>query len=170
MQDVNVLVVFHSRLGSTERLALAAAVGAVQGRANIRLRWLAEAADASSIESSPEWKENRVRMSREYVAPRDADAEWADAILAGMREGSGSHCPEFARYFEALAGVRSAGKLGAKCGGSFNQGEAAKCIERAIAQLGLGIVSTALEPDPMVAARMQGRRVAEQARALRSGS
>jgi hypothetical protein len=64
MQDVNVLVVFPTRGESMERLALAAAVGAVQARANIRLRCLEAAAD------------------RDFIAPRDADAEWADAILA----------------------------------------------------------------------------------------
>ena len=45
MQDVNVLVVFPTRGEWMERLALAAAVGAVQGRANIRLRCLEAAAD-----------------------------------------------------------------------------------------------------------------------------
>ena len=43
-QDVNVLVVFWSRTGVTEKLALAAALGAVQANANIRFRWLREAA------------------------------------------------------------------------------------------------------------------------------
>lgn len=68
MQDVNVLVVFPTRGESMERLALAAAVGAVQGRANIRLRCLEAAAD------------------KDFIVPRDADAEWADAILA-VRDG-----------------------------------------------------------------------------------
>jgi hypothetical protein len=39
-QDINVLVTFWSRTGVTEKLALAAALGAVQAKANIRLRWL----------------------------------------------------------------------------------------------------------------------------------
>ena len=90
MQDVNVVVVFYSRLGSTERLALAAAVGAVQARANIRLRRLPDATDDAVINSFPEWRANRDRMRKEYVAPRDADAEWADAILVGMQIGRAS--------------------------------------------------------------------------------
>lgn len=64
MQDVNVVIVFDSRDESMERLALAAAVGAVQGRAFIRLR---------RFPGTPE--------HREYVMPRDTDAEWAHAIL-----------------------------------------------------------------------------------------
>ena len=64
MQDVNVVVLFDSGVESTEQLALAAAVGAVQGRALIRLR---------RFHGTPE--------SREYVTPREADAEWAHAVV-----------------------------------------------------------------------------------------
>jgi hypothetical protein len=66
MQDVNVVVVFNSADETVERLALAAAVGAVQGRALIRLR---------RFHGTPE--------SREYVTPRDPDAEWAHAFVIG---------------------------------------------------------------------------------------
>ena len=67
MQDVNVVILFNSGDEVVERLALAAAVGAVQGRALIRLR---------RFHGTPE--------SREYVTPRDPDAEWAHAfVIAG---------------------------------------------------------------------------------------
>ena len=42
MSPVNVLVIFYSRSGATETLALAAAVGAVQARGSIRLRRLSD--------------------------------------------------------------------------------------------------------------------------------
>ena len=45
MLEVNVVVVFYSRYGATEQLALAAGVGAVQAHANIRLRRLKDLAD-----------------------------------------------------------------------------------------------------------------------------
>ena len=102
MQDMNVLVVFCSRTGRTEKLALAAAVGAVLARANIRLRWLREAADDRAIESLPGWKENRERMEREYIAPRAVDAEWADAIMIGARCGAGGASPELKDYLGTL--------------------------------------------------------------------
>lgn len=66
MQDVNVVVLFDSGDEAVERLALAAAVGAVQGRALIRMR---------RFHGTPE--------SREYVTPRDADADWAHAVVIG---------------------------------------------------------------------------------------
>jgi NAD(P)H dehydrogenase (quinone) len=83
MQDINVLVVFYSRAGRTEKLALAAALGAVQAKANIRLRWLREGADDRTIDGVPGWRENRERMEKEYIAPRPVDAEWADVIMIG---------------------------------------------------------------------------------------
>ena len=45
MSDINVLVVFYSRYGNAERIALAAGVGAIQARGNIRLRRVVDHAD-----------------------------------------------------------------------------------------------------------------------------
>ena len=79
MTPINVLVIFYSRSGLTEKLALAAAVGAVQARANIRLRRL-----PAGGEESAELNEPLARMRREYVPPTPADAMWADAVIIGM--------------------------------------------------------------------------------------
>jgi len=73
---LNVLVIFDSCTGRTERLALAAGVGAVQARASIRLRRLPDNATESN--------ETLVRMRREYVPPTAADTKWADAVIIGM--------------------------------------------------------------------------------------
>src|SRR3989442_322145 len=78
MSPINVLVIFSCRSGSTEKLALAAAVGAVQARANIRLRLLPDTAGESS--------EALDRMRREYVPPTRADVLWADAVIIGLNE------------------------------------------------------------------------------------
>ena len=76
---VNVLVVFSSQCGKTEKLALAAAVGAVQARANIRMRRLVD-----SGEEVADCKEELARMRKEYVPPTRADIVWADAVIVGM--------------------------------------------------------------------------------------
>jgi hypothetical protein len=75
MTPINVLVIFDSCSGATEKLALAAAVGAVQARASIRMRRLL---DNSSDSGDP-----AVRMRREYVPPTPADTAWADAVIIG---------------------------------------------------------------------------------------
>ena len=79
VSPINVLVIFYSCSGETEKLALAAAVGAVQARANIRLRRLTD-----SGEEIPECRESLARMRREYVPPAPADVLWADAVIVGM--------------------------------------------------------------------------------------
>jgi hypothetical protein len=73
---INVLVIFDSCSGATETLALAAAVGAVQARANIRMRRLPD--------KSTDSNETLTRMRREYVPPTPADVLWADAVIIGM--------------------------------------------------------------------------------------
>ena len=138
MQDVNVLVVFYSRFGATERLALSAAVGAVQGRANIRLRRLADAADENTIAGVPGWRENRDRMNREYVTPREADVGWADAILLGIPSGSA----EAALWSEWLRTLHPPGIV-------------------------VSFLPGAEVPDTLEAARMQGRATADAARAAK---
>src|SRR5215510_8423830 len=76
---VNVLVIFYSCCGETEKLALAAAVGAVQARASIRMRRLTD-----SGEEIPGCKAALMRMRKEYFPPTPADALWADAVIIGM--------------------------------------------------------------------------------------
>jgi len=99
LAPVNVMVVFYSRYGETERLALAAGLGAVQARANLRLRRLKDLADAASIERDPRWSENLQRMLADYIPPREIDADWADVILVA----SSPHSPaEMEQYLKAL--------------------------------------------------------------------
>lgn len=161
MQDVNVLVVFQSKSGSTEQLALAAAVGAVQGRANIRLR---------SLQDVPAEAE---AGNTDYIAPREADTLWADAIVAGMPAGPCSLSAGFERYFDSLKALRNQGKLEAKIGAAFTHGFAADALLAAMRRAGLTTLPDALETsdsDALKAARLQGRRVAEAARSLKKGS
>ena len=100
MNPVKVLVVFYSRYGDTEKVALAAGVGAIQGRAIIRLRRLADLTDEQSIASDSKWASERERMHRDYVAPRPADPEWADVILVASPKEKPE---EMARYLAGLA-------------------------------------------------------------------
>jgi len=99
MLPVNVVVVFYSRYGETEQLALAAGVGAVQAHANIRLRRLKDLADPETIARDPRWVENLERMNRDYIAPREIDVDWAEVMLVAS-------CPDSLReteqYVEAL--------------------------------------------------------------------
>ena len=99
MPEINVVVVFYSRYGKTEELALAAGVGAVQAHANIRLRRLKDLADPETIARDPRWVENLERMNRDYIAPREIDVDWADVLLVASCADS---LRETEQYVEAV--------------------------------------------------------------------
>ena len=159
MQDVNVVVTFCSRTGATEELALAAAVGAVQARANIRLRWLREA------EEDPAAKEHRDRMTREYVAPRDADAEWAHVLILGVPSRLNISAPELAAHLDWLAG-RARNQVAT----AFVSGSGGGPLTELYGKLaGCGcLVVPNNAPADRESVRLHARRVTEIARALRN--
>lgn len=111
MTPLNVLVVFYSRYGITEQLALAAGVGAIQMRGSIRLRRLPDLADAEAIRADAVWSENLERMKKDYIAPREVDGQWAKVlILAAPRDAT-----EMDRYLESAGDVLR-GKVAAVVG------------------------------------------------------
>jgi hypothetical protein len=177
MQDINTLVTFSSRTGETEKLALAAALGAVQARAFIRLRWLRENVDEPTVNGDPQWRENRDRMAQEYIAPRPVDFEWADSLVIGMPARTDASCPELTAYLDALRDHQSAGKLHGKAIAALTTGPAGTgpgtpalaALYSGLAGLDLIVVPPDFTGDANAVdrARMQGRRVAEVARALK---
>jgi NAD(P)H dehydrogenase (quinone) len=163
--NVNVLVAFYSRYGKAEQLALAAGVGAIQARANIRLRRFADLADPKTIQADSEWTANLDRMNRDYVVPRPADPVWADVIVLVAPED----CPaELQRYVAALP---SLGSMANKIAAPFTSGlgdAVLGSIYALSAAAGLIVVpAPSDEGDPIARAREHGRRVAEIARTLK---
>lgn len=166
MSDVNVLVVFYSRYGNAERLALAAGVGAIQARANIRLRRVADIADRTAIEADAEWKQNLDRMSMDYVVPRPADPVWADVIVLATPARSSI---ELERYVASLPSLGSmAGKIAAPLAPDRPDSALAP-IYSAAACAGLIVApAPAADADPIASARAFGQRVSQMARALKA--
>lgn len=164
MADVNVLVVFYSRYGQAEKLALAAGVGAIQARADIRLRRVADRADRSAIERDAAWKESLERMLADYVEPRPIDAEWADVfVLAAPADAR-------AELLEYIAGLGAAARsLGSKVAAPIMSGAGAQALEQlctACAAAGLTVAPEASGGVADVnAAREYGRRIVEAVRA-----
>jgi hypothetical protein len=157
MTDVNVVVVFYSRHGETEKVALAAGVGAIQAHASIRLRRLPDLADAETIGRDSQWTEQRERMSRDYIAPREIDAEWADVIILASPEAAPA---EMERYLGSLQNVT--GKIAAPL---TTDGFPLAAAARA----GFMIVALPDQPaDRIGAARAHGKRVTEIARKLKA--
>ena len=99
----HVLVVFYSRCGTTEKVALAAAVGAVQARANIRLRRLPDVTEVAQC------GDEIARMKREYVAPAEGDLLWADAVIFLLPPELDAQSAECAAYLDLLRRLNKAG-------------------------------------------------------------
>jgi NAD(P)H dehydrogenase (quinone) len=165
MSDVNVLVVFYSRYGNAERLALAVGVGAIQARANIRLRRVADLADMQTIDAIPAWRENLDRMNRDYVAPRPADPQWADVIVLATPPDS---CAEVESYCASLGSIAPmSGKIAAPLTTGDDE-SALRSIYAAAACTGMVVVPVTTDSgDPVTAARQHGQRITEMARSLK---
>ena len=165
MGDINTLVVFYSRYGTAEKLALAAGLGAIQADANIRLRRLADHAEMTTIAADREWKTNLDRMNRDYVVPRPADPVWADVIILATPADSSK---ELEAYVASLSSVGPmAGKIAAPLS-EGNRDATLKPVYSASACCGLIVAPCAQASDDHVTtARMYGQRVVEMARALK---
>jgi NAD(P)H dehydrogenase (quinone) len=155
--DVNVLVIFYSRYGVTEKLALAAGVGAIQARANIRLRRLADLAGPETIQSDSPWSENLERMKKDYIAPREVDVQWADVlILAAPRDCTA----EMERYLNSARELLK-GKIAAVLG---------REVADAAARAGLSLVPADEDPQDSKRALAYGKLAAETGRSKKEAS
>jgi NAD(P)H dehydrogenase (quinone) len=167
MGDINALVVFYSRYGKAEKLALAAGLGAIQADANIRLRRVADRADAATINADADWKKNLDRMNRDYVVPRPADPTWADVIILATPADASTELEAYVASLSAIGPM--SGKLAAPLAPG-NRESALKPIYSAAACCGL-IVAPCGETsdDPIATATSVGQRVTQMARALKAG-
>ncbi len=124
-KQTTVVVTFSSRCGATEALALAAAVGAVQGRALIRLRRLPDDGAAPRAEDSSECQETLARMRKEYVAPTEADLAGNDALILAAPAGATPDSGEWIALRDMLLRLGAAGTLAGKVGAVVDTGDEA---------------------------------------------
>jgi len=112
MSQPIVLVTFACQTGDTEKLALSAAVGAVQARALIRLRRIPDLdGDGQNAEV--------VRMRKEYVAPAEADVVGADALILAASNDTNVLSASWQDFLNLLLRLGSEGKLIRKVGASI---------------------------------------------------
>jgi NAD(P)H dehydrogenase (quinone) len=162
---VNVVVVFYSIWGETERLALAAGVGAIQAHASIRLRRLPPGSEVQPGSMTHAQRESFERMSRDYTAPRPGDAEWADALIFATSRNGSSHLEAYLQELPTLAslGGRIAAPLAADVGR-----QVLGPIYAASAAAGLIVMPMPERPLESLEARQAfGRRVVALARAIK---
>jgi hypothetical protein len=163
MRQTVVLIILHSRTGVTETLAMSHAVGAVQARALIRLRRVADGSPAGPAEALQ-------RMLKEYVVPTEADLKGADAIAIAAPGGARPSDPEWAPCMSMIASLSAAGTLGDKVSAVVDTGDRVTSDAFATALLSHGLVVVpppSAGPADAAAATTHGRRLASVAQALR---
>ena len=145
-----VLVTFSCENGETEKLALSAAVGAVQARAAIRLRRIPDINTNTSNEAV-------IRMRKEYVRPAEADVIGADALILASGPDINVLSTSWQDFLNLLLRLGSEGRLARKVAASIGG------VSPAFAGLGF-VTVTQLSADPLAL----GRSVAEMVRSLKS--
>ena len=113
------LIPFYSRSGSIEALALAAAEGAREAGAEVRLRRAREVVGEDTMRLGKGWLEEARRQNALYAAPTKDDAEWADAILFGTPCYFGAMATELKNFLDQLGPQWKRGALAGKVGGAF---------------------------------------------------
>jgi hypothetical protein len=165
VSPINVLVVFYSRYGETERLALAAGLGAIQAEGNIRLRRVPDLAPGDRIQADAEWARSLARMNRDYVAPRPADPPWADVIILAAPPDSPAEVASF---------VQSLPPMHAKLAAPLASTDDAACLAALFAAAGrAGLISVPMqvsEGDRLTRVRTHGQRLVQLARALKNAA
>ena len=118
---VNILIVFYSRYGNTEQMALAVAEGAreIPG-AQIKLAFTGDdMTPAPVLDRDPRWQKSRERLLREYPLAEMGDLTWADAVIFGSPTRYGNMAAQLKLYFDKMSDVWLAGGLVDKIGGAF---------------------------------------------------
>ena len=167
MAQTEVLITFYSRCGSTEKLALAAAVGAVQARAQIRFRRLPDMEDTDLSSDSPECRKIHERLRKEYVSPKEADVLRADAIIFVAPPEFRSVSPEWTEHLDLIEELRSVGKLDGKVAAAIQDDPQQDALARMILRLGFIAVPPGIAGDGAARALAHGKRTAEVAAMLK---
>ena len=149
MSQPVVLIIFSCQTGETEKLALSAAVGAIQGRALIRLRRLPDSDPSQTSETL-------ARMRKEYVPPTENDLIGANAIILTSNLRSDDSAGPWNSFLQVLRNLRTQGKLEDKVRAVIGG------IAPSVTDLGF----VAFE-DAMMDCVALGRSLAEEARASR---
>jgi hypothetical protein len=167
MSQPIVLIVFYSRTGRTETLALSHGVGAVQSRALIRLRRVRDLGPQDDADDEVR------RMHKEYVVPTEGDVVGADAVVVAPPADADPSAPEWDEFMALLRRLGEEGRLAGKVGAVVDTGGEFSAVRLFAGPLfGCGLVLVPPVPGSSPTpehATAHGRLVADIARALKIG-
>ncbi|MBO4159251.1 MULTISPECIES: NAD(P)H:quinone oxidoreductase [Micromonospora] len=118
MGPVNLAIIYYSATGTVHTLAQAAAEGARQAGANVRLRKVAESAPAEAVDARAEWAQHVQDTADVEVASGD-DLDWADAALLGTPTRFGNVSSQLKAFIDTLGPLWFQGRLAGKVYSAF---------------------------------------------------
>lgn len=110
MSAVKLAIVYYSSTGTNYKLSQAAADGAKEAGAEVRLARVAELAPEAAIASNPAWKAH-VEAAKDVPVVTLDDLDWADAILFSTPTRFGSMAAQMKQFLDTTGGLWFQGKL-----------------------------------------------------------
>lgn len=117
-ESVNVAVIYYSATGNVYQLARAAAEGATESGAEVRLRKVRELAPPEAIDGNPAWSLTARETADVLEASLD-DLAWAEVVLFGTPTRYGAIAAQLKQFIDTTGPLWQQGKLAGKVYGGF---------------------------------------------------
>lgn len=124
MEPVHVAIIYYSSTGTIHTLARAAAEGAEEAGATVRLRKVCETAPTTAISARPEWEQHLTDTADVAEVGHD-DLEWADAVLFGTPTRFGNPASQLRAFIDTTGPLWFRGKLADKVYSAFTSSNTA---------------------------------------------
>lgn len=113
-----IAIIYYSSTGNTYQVAKAAAAGAKETGAEVRLLKVAELAPDAAIDSNPAWRAH-VDATQDVPVATPEDLDWADGFLFGSPTRFGLPAAQLKQFIDQCGGMWFTGKLQDKAAGAF---------------------------------------------------
>jgi len=118
MDTVNAAVIYYSATGAVHTMARAAAEGAAEAGAEVRMHRVRELAPASAIELNPAWAEH-LRATADVPEATLDDLAWADVVIFGTPTRFGTPASQLKAFIDTTGPLWQQGKLADKVYAAF---------------------------------------------------
>jgi len=118
MDAINAAIIYYSSTGTVWSLARAAAAGADEAGAQVRLRKARELAPPISIDANPAWRRH-VDDTADVVEAGLDDLEWANVVLFGTPTRFGNPASQLRAFIDTTGRLWQQGKLADKVYSAF---------------------------------------------------
>jgi NAD(P)H dehydrogenase (quinone) len=118
MEPINAAIIYYSATGTVSALARAAAEGASEAGAQVRLLKVRELAPPAAIDANPAWRKHLNDTADVAEAALD-DLDWANVVLFGTPTRFGNPASQLRAFIDATGRLWQQGKLADKVYSAF---------------------------------------------------